>query len=786
MVLGIDIEVVERFKENIDNERFLELVFTKREIEYCKRKKDPWMSFAGKFCAKEAVIKASDLKLTPKQIEILNEESGKPCVYINEILNKDIYCSISHTNQHAIAIATINKGEEYSASKPISTLTIQIKTENIHKIHKENKGINPSDVIIHAICKELKNFPKFNSNYTNKLNTYEKINLGYYINLGKDSKLAVVENANELSLGEFSNKIKQLALKYIHNELNQKIQSTFSITNLFSLNSFEVIPPIRADQSMMISIASEFDSFEMINGKIIPIKKFNLTMSYDSRVSDCQRALDFLNNIKKSIEKPISNKFKLLLIDANNSWISKNKQVPEQAVLPIGLMYLAAYLKENIKDIEIKLINTLVDINENSELIEEIKAYEPDLIGIRVLSTNLNYFNKLVKDIPTNFPIVVGGPHINLQPLQTLRNPRVDFIVLNEGEETFLRFISEFRKTKDFSEIKGLGFKKGSKLIVNPRRAFIENLDKLPFPDYSLVDLEKYSKFLSYGYTFRKQGIILSSRGCPFNCHYCFNFTGRKFRKRSAKNVFKEIKFLYDVYEIRDFFIVDDNFNVDRQRAIDIFNLIINSEIKINLYFTSGLRGDLVDKEFIDLMVKAGTIWVTFGVETVNKRVQKFVNRISDNDKVKRAIEYCCEKGIMVGVFFMVGFPTETKVEAMETLNFIKSIPKITMPYLFGVKFYPGTKLYEIGKQMQIIDSDDKNIFKPYHEINTHKTDKLSEEDFRELFTYYMREIFLSRERLKNAIKTQRKYLSDEEMNGVYSSFFNKKIESPEKAFNLN
>jgi len=301
--IGIDVESVERFKREMDNENFLSLVFTKREIEYCQGKKEPFMSFAGKFCAKEAVAKAFDSKLVIKQIEILNDNFGKLQVYIDSILNPYIYCSISHTNRYAVAIAIITENKEYSISKPISTLTVQIKTENVYQLREDGNLITPGDIIIHTICKELKNFPEFNSNYSDKLNLYRNINLGYYINLGKESKLAVVENADKLSLSAFSDKIKRLALDYIHDELNQEILSTFSVTNLFSLNSFGVIPPIRNGQSAMVSISSEFDSFEIIGEKIIPVKKFNLTMSYDSRISDCQKALNFLNNIKKSLEK---------------------------------------------------------------------------------------------------------------------------------------------------------------------------------------------------------------------------------------------------------------------------------------------------------------------------------------------------------------------------------------------------------------------------------------------------------------------------------------------------
>lgn len=687
----------------------------------------------------------------------------------------------------------------YSKSKPISILTVQIKSEKIHELvqkikNEESCNISFSDIIINSICKNLQNFKEFNSNYIDGIIIpYSSIDMGYFINIGKGSEIINIKDADKKSLTELSNNIKEMALKYLHGELtdSEKKNGSFSITNLSSFDVFSVIPPLYENQSAMISISSEFESFEKEGEKISPVRKFNLTLAYDSRVADCQKALQFLNMIKKELENEKINekkKFKLLLIDANDKWLSGNKEISEQAVLPIGLMYLSAYLKKFIKyPIEIKLINTLVDISSQGELEKIAVDFKPDLIGIRLLSVNLDYFQKMIPMLPKNSKIVVGGPHVNLNPLEILNKKEINFVVLNEGEETLLELVNSIINKTDFSQIKGLGYKKEEVTIINGPRDFIQELDKLPFPDYSLIDINRYSKFLSYGYTFRKQGVILSSRGCPFNCNYCFNFTGRKFRKRSAENVFAEIKELYEKYEIKDFFIVDDNFNIERQRCIDFFRLIINSGLKINLYFTSGLRGDLMDEEFINLMIEAGTIWVTFGVETVNNRVQKIANRIMDIDKLRNSIEYCCEKGIMVGTFFMIGFPNETKEEAMETLQFIESLKGITMPYLFGVKFYPGTSLYRIAEEMGILNQEQKqNIYKPYHEIATHKTDMLSEDDFKELFTYFMKEIFLNKKRLKTAIKTQRRFLSDEEVRMIYSMFMNRKIDSPEKAFNLD
>ena len=112
MSLGVDIEAVERFKESYQDDHFINLIFTKQEIAYCMQKKEPYISFTGKFCAKEAVIKASNEKLAMKDIEILNSESGKINVVIKGKETPQINCSISHTKDYAVSFVVINESNK--------------------------------------------------------------------------------------------------------------------------------------------------------------------------------------------------------------------------------------------------------------------------------------------------------------------------------------------------------------------------------------------------------------------------------------------------------------------------------------------------------------------------------------------------------------------------------------------------------------------------------------------------------------------------------------------------
>ena len=188
---------------------------------------------------------------------------------------------------------------DYSTQKPIATITVQINSGNVHK----EENVTLGDVVLNAVCQSLKHFPEFNSNFDGKLMTFPYVNIGYIINLGKGPKMAVIEDADKKSIVELSKEVKDLALKYIHNELPVAEKISFSITNLSSFKVHQVIAPLNKNHSSTISIASEFDSFGYLDEKIVPAKKFNLTLSYDARISDCQKAIQFLNLIKDTLEK---------------------------------------------------------------------------------------------------------------------------------------------------------------------------------------------------------------------------------------------------------------------------------------------------------------------------------------------------------------------------------------------------------------------------------------------------------------------------------------------------
>lgn len=393
--------------------------------------------------------------------------------------------------------------------------------------------------------------------------------------------------------------------------------------------------------------------------------------------------------------------FKILLITANGRWLKTSEHDLEQVIVPIGHMYLSAYLKKQFAgQVNIQIIDFFVDINDYNVLIKRIQKFEPHLIGIRGMSIFEKEFieiSRIGKDFSNAF-IVGGGPYITAEMDAALEKSYCNMVIYGEGELTLAELVDRLMKNKDIDNIRGTIIWKYGEIIVNGPRELIKDLDSLPIPDYDAINLNKYTEYLSYGYNKRLQGSIFTSRGCPCHCAFCHNIFGKSFRMRSPSHVLEEMVFLYD-YGVRDFYIIDDNFNFNRKRAEEILRRIIDSKLggNVKLYFPNGISTNNIDNDFIDLLYEAGTIWIGYAIETVSVKLQKIINKIIDIEKLKNAIIYSNEKGMIVNYWGMLGIPTETIDEANQLIDFMISLPPSCIPMLFELKPFPGTKMYESG-----------------------------------------------------------------------------------------
>ena len=485
-------------------------------------------------------------------------------------------------------------------------------------------------------------------------------------------------------------------------------------------------------------------------------------------------------------------KLRIILIDPSEQWVTNNPNLKyfEQVMIPIGLMYLSAFLKERFSTrIETKIVNTIVDLNELEQIEDILEEFVPDIIGIRAVIFYNDVVNTLSRICKRKFPdalLIAGGPDITPESQAICNNTNIDLFIEGEGEETLCEIIEYYFKSgksgliNSTRFIKGIFYRVDGKIIKNESRELIQDINQLPIPDYDAINLEHYTKFLNYGYNRRKMGVLFTSRGCPYKCIYCHNIFGKVFRYRNAQSIYDEIAYLHNKYGIKDFCIVDDNFTFNYERVEEFTKKIIDSKLEIKLYFPNGLRADSLTYELVDKLIKAGMIWATFSLETASERLQRFIKKNVDITKLEYIVKYCCEKGIITNLCVMIGFPTESLKEAEDSLNYLFGFNKLIMPYYFSIKYYPGTEIYDMSEQYGITLNVNAHLHS-YHGSAFQETPQISRSDFDRLYRKYMRDIFLNSEKLKSSIDILSRHFSEEEIKDIYTLLFRRKIVNIEK-----
>lgn len=383
---------------------------------------------------------------------------------------------------------------------------------------------------------------------------------------------------------------------------------------------------------------------------------------------------------------------KILLVKA-----FRKSRTSTSVVHPLGLMYIASTLKSKGFD-KIEILDTRILSRPYEVFSKRMEDLKPDVVGISALTAeaeSLEILSQIAKRCNPKTLVVAGGPHPTAYPEETLSNHNIDIIVYGEGEETFAELCLKYAggNHKEYLNIYGIAYRDNNKVKINPPRPFISNLDELPYPAWELIDMKAYSKFTSMASLgHRPYMSIITSRACPFKCIYCHNIFGKKFRSRSPENILKELLLLRSRYGIREFEILDDIFNLDRKRAIGFWDLVINNFPDGHFIFPNGIRADMLDEEEIKKMKRAGVIYTAIAVESANERVQKLIKKHLNLTKVRSAIECFYEYRIFTNGFFMLGFPTETREEIINTIQFACS-SNLTTAQFFIVTPFQGTEL---------------------------------------------------------------------------------------------
>lgn len=376
--------------------------------------------------------------------------------------------------------------------------------------------------------------------------------------------------------------------------------------------------------------------------------------------------------------------------------------IPDENLTPqLGPLYLLAVLEQD--GFEGRLFDARIDPRAFNRLLD----FQPEVVGVSAVTPGywggLRAAQKLKEMVP-GVPIVFGGPHPTSLPREVVSESAVDYVLAGEGEKTFLDLCQRLgdRETSPASlrEVNNLVFKAGPEIISTDRLPFLspENLDDLPWPAFHRMDLDAYfAGSQAHGLFQRGKRVLplMSTRGCPFTCTFCCRMMGGTIRSRSLDSVMAEVSFLVKAYGIDELYFEDDNFTVQRDRALEILGHLAAHKPPLYLKFANGIRADLVDREILAAMKKARVYSLSFGIESGCKATLNQMKKRLDLQKARENVLLAKSMGFLVGANCIIGYPGETAPDIEESLDFFFSLPLDSMAIVNLVPF-PGTEAREV------------------------------------------------------------------------------------------
>ncbi len=406
--------------------------------------------------------------------------------------------------------------------------------------------------------------------------------------------------------------------------------------------------------------------------------------------------------------------------------------------IPLGIAYLGA-VAENAGH-AVTVIDCQAERLTYDTFRSRIAQISSDVIG--VTSTTLLYNSAkelltIAKEAHPQAITMIGGSHVSFWDENALLEcAALDIVVRREGEMTFLELLQHIDAKKGFSDVLGVTYRDSDQKIVrNPDRPFIEDLDSLPFPAYHLLPLDSFHRM---GKTIFP---LTTSRGCVQWCDFCstVRMFGRGYRMRSPKNVVDEMEMLHNKYGESQFTFYDDAFTVNRDHVLKMCEEIKTRKLKIN--WDCETRVDMVDKELLTAMHDTGCLAVWFGVESGSEKILGQMHKKIKLDQVRLAFKTAQKIGLMTIASAVIGFPGETEETAWETINFIKELNPDDIGFYVATP-YPGTPMYELVKKngwLRITDFNRYDTATPTFETSQLSMDKIREIRYKAHQQFYLR-----------------------------------------------
>ncbi|MCB4790814.1 MAG: radical SAM protein [Elusimicrobia bacterium] len=376
---------------------------------------------------------------------------------------------------------------------------------------------------------------------------------------------------------------------------------------------------------------------------------------------------------------------------SNTRWPHTRKD--KYLIFPIYLAYTAAVLEK--EKIEVKVIDAVALEYSSGSFIERIKEEKPDICFVETSTPTIiqDLINaRLIKEFAKS-KVFIFGTHATVFHKEIMdENRYLDGIIRGEFEYT----IKELCLNNDLALLNGITYiDKGGAVKVNPERPLIENLDELPFPAWYLFDMKVYESHL-----YRSPSMMMiTSRGCPFQCTYCLwpdLMYGHKQRYRSAKNICDEIEALINLYKVKEIRLDDDTFALNPGHVLGLCNELKKRGLNKKISWTCFGHIAQDDENIYKELASSGCFKIDFGVESGSPKVLKYMKKSIDPDKARKVVSLAKRAGLLVYCDFMIGFPHETKEDIEMSIELAGSLDcdYIQVSYVIP---YPGTRMYNDG-----------------------------------------------------------------------------------------
>ena len=417
---------------------------------------------------------------------------------------------------------------------------------------------------------------------------------------------------------------------------------------------------------------------------------------------------------------------KILLIVAN--YKTTGYDFYDSAFPPLALEYLAAYVEDIV---DVCILDTKAANLSLPQTRDKIAEFNPDLVGLTVpvtsaIDTVLSYA-KIAKQ--HGCTTIIGGWHPTLAVERTISSPWIDILVRGEGEFTFRELLE--KETPEY--IKGLSYKSNGKIIHNPDRPFIKDLNELKFPSRHLVKEYEYKIFNM------DCDAIETSRGCPQGCRFCSTHVvyKRSWRARSVENVVKELEIISQNKNITDVFFVDDNILVDMKRVgrlcIEIIRRKREGKInkKLKFFFQGRLDSMARYPKITKLMGIAGFWLVLVGVEATDDETLKIIEKGCKLENIKKGIQVLHESGILVMGNVIIGANLEDTIDdVFITIKRTRELD-LDLPSFTLLTPFPSTDFYKEIKEKNLLLTEE---YSKYNWLNpVIRTPNLSPEALKNL-----------------------------------------------------